>query len=465
MKKYKLLVIGLLLSSWSFGQTDSLNAYLETAAKNNPSVLQKWSEYQAALQKVPQVGSLPDPELNLGIFLKPMELLGGNQVADVQLMQMFPWFGVLKNAKDEMSLMANASLASVQEIKLQVYYEVRTTWYALYQNREQLRIMEQNLVLLRQLERLATSRYRSGASSGTNPSNSVASDMPVKAESNGGGMTGMSGSASAPTPLSAPMAAYSMASAGMSSTAGGGISEIFSLQLETQELLNNIEALNDAFRNLQFKFNTLLNRSVECSIELPAATYKDDFQPPSDSVLKDNPMLEMIRFEQESLLARKKMSERMGYPMVGIGLKYAVLSKNPASTNMMNGQDMLMPMVSVSLPIYRKKYKAIQKEVEWRKTASEQSYEAMLNLMQTDYQDALLNFREAQRRIRLYDRQRLLAEKSYQLQLKRFGASSASLSDVQNLSRQLLDYSLKSLNANVDLLRAQAKIRQLTAKE
>ena len=67
--------------------TDSIAAYLATAAKNNPTVLQKFNEYQAALQKVPQVGSLPDPELSLGVFLSPMELIGGNQVADIRLAQ------------------------------------------------------------------------------------------------------------------------------------------------------------------------------------------------------------------------------------------------------------------------------------------------------------------------------------------------------------------------------------------
>ena len=73
--------------------------YLEIAAKNNPTVLQRFSEYQAALQKIPQVGSLPDPELSAGVFLSPMELVSGNQVADLRLMQMFPWFGVLKICK------------------------------------------------------------------------------------------------------------------------------------------------------------------------------------------------------------------------------------------------------------------------------------------------------------------------------------------------------------------------------
>jgi len=175
-------------------------------------------------------------------------------------------------------------------------------------------------------------------------------------------------------------------------------------------------------------------------------------------------MLTMLQFERESLEARRKMSDRMGYPMVGIGLKYSILAKNPTSTSMMNGRDMLMPMVSVSLPIYGKKYKAIQQETEWLKTASSQNYAATLNLMQSDYQDALFSYQDAQRRIQLYENQYKITEKSYQLQLKRFAASSASLSELLTISRQQLDYALKGMNAKVDELLALAKIRQLTAQ-
>src|SRR5664279_1332886 len=98
----KLLIAFIALGSWMAASSqqypDSLLRYLEIAAKNNPGVLQKFSEYEAALQKIPQVGSLPDPELSAGVFLSPMELVSGNQVADLRLMQMFPWFGVRKYA-------------------------------------------------------------------------------------------------------------------------------------------------------------------------------------------------------------------------------------------------------------------------------------------------------------------------------------------------------------------------------
>jgi len=72
--KYKniafiLILFCLSLNGYSQNSADSLYNYLEIAAKNNSDVLQKFAEYQAALQKVPQVGSLPDPEFSMGIFL------------------------------------------------------------------------------------------------------------------------------------------------------------------------------------------------------------------------------------------------------------------------------------------------------------------------------------------------------------------------------------------------------------
>lgn len=442
------------------GVDDALRSYQKTAALNNPTLLQKWSEYQAALQKLPQVASLPDPNLNLGFFLTPMELPSGNQVADLQLMQMFPWFGVLKNAKDEMSLMAKASFESVAAAKLQVFYEVRSSWFNLYRNREQVRITQLNLELLRQTERLATSRYKAGVTgssvSVSNPNGSMPT-APLASSGSGMSMTGSNTTASlaATTPMASPA---------MGTSAGSSLSDIYTLQLEENELINSLSSLNDQYQSLLYRFNKLLNRSVESPVVLPKNDFIDSFEPPLDTVLRNNPMLTMLQFERESLEARRKMSDRMGYPMVGIGLKYSILAKNPTSTSMMNGRDMLMPMVSVSLPIYGKKYKAIQQETEWLKTASSQNYAATLNLMQSDYQDALFSYQDAQRRIQLYENQYKITEKSYQLQLKRFAASSASLSELLTISRQQLDYALKGMNAKVDELLALAKIRQLTAQ-
>ncbi len=196
----KLLITFIALGSWiivsSQQYPDSLLKYLEIAAKNNPTVLQRFNEYQAALQKIPQAGSLPDPELSAGVFLSPMELVSGNQVADLRLMQMFPWFGVLKYGKDEMSLMANAKFELFRDAKLQVFYDVQRTWYDLYKVQKDISISERNIEILKLIERLALVRFKSASleNTGTSSQSSATSSI-ISSGTNksGSGMQTMGG--------------------------------------------------------------------------------------------------------------------------------------------------------------------------------------------------------------------------------------------------------------------------------
>ena len=188
---------------------DPLPGYLELAARNNPALLQQLSEYEASLQKIPQVGSLPDPELSAGVFLSPMEQVEGRQKADFRLMQMFPWFGTLKAAKDEMSLMARAKYESLHQAKLEVFEGVERTWYELYKLSQEVRIYEKNLQILRTLERLTLVKFKTTSSGGRTSESGAGmpSDQSVSAGSQGmQSMTGVpeknKGADFSPTPLS-----------------------------------------------------------------------------------------------------------------------------------------------------------------------------------------------------------------------------------------------------------------------
>ncbi len=44
---------------------------------NNPGLNADFLAYKASLEKVPQAGAWPDPKLDIGFFLKPMDLVGG----------------------------------------------------------------------------------------------------------------------------------------------------------------------------------------------------------------------------------------------------------------------------------------------------------------------------------------------------------------------------------------------------
>ena len=471
----KLLILIIALGSWltvsSQQYPDSLLRYLEIAAKYNPVVLQKFTEYQAALQKIPQVGSLSDPQLSVGVFLKPMELVSGNQVADIRLMQMFPWFGVLKYAKDEMSLMANAKFELFRDAKLQVYYDVQRTWYELYKVQKDISISEKNIEILKIIERLALVRFKSTPSESTGTSSSGSAKSSVSAQENSAGSSGMqpmgAGQGNSGV-VASTQASSSMQSSPMgSSSTSSGLSDIYRIQIEAGDLENNIALLKNQQNTIMAQFNTYLNRPVTA----PVFTYENismdslelSLLAVSDSMLVNNPMLGMLKYEEQSIEARKKMVTRMGYPMVGLGLNYSLISKSEMSTSPMNGKDMIMPMVTVSLPIYRKKYNAMINEAELMKTATSQNYQAASNSLQAEYYQAVQLYQDAHRRVKLYDNQYKLASKSLDLMLKSFIVSSSGLTDVLRIRQQTLDYELKEVEAVADFNTAIAWLKRLMA--
>ena len=448
-----------------YSQSDSLMHYLELATKNNPTVLQRYNEYQASLQKIPQVGSLPDPQLEMGVFLSPMELISGNQVADIKLMQMFSWFGVIKNAKDEMSLMAKMKFEAFRDAKLQVYYDVQRVWFDLYKVRQNIRISEKNVELLKTIERLTLVKFRSGFSgsgSALSGGNMQGSGVP-STTSGSSGMNTM-GSGSGASTASRP--ATSSGSASMiSATGSSGLSEVYQIQIETASLEDNIASLKNDELVAVPRFNSLLNRPQKTPVAvvelLPIEPLDIAYLSVNDSMFTRNPILGMLSYEQQSLMARTKMQKQMGLPMVGVGLNYSVISKSEMSTSPMNGQDMIMPMLTVTLPIYRKKYKAMQTETNFLKAASEQNYQATSNMLQTQYYEALQQYNDAARRMKLYDSQSQLAKKSLDISIKTFSSSASGLSDILRIRQQLLDYELKQVEAVVDFNKAEALIKRL----
>jgi len=184
----------------------------------------------------------------------------------------------------------------------------------------------------------------------------------------------------------------------------------------------------------------------------------------SDSMLRQSPMLGMLEYEQQSLEARKTMVTKMGYPMVGLGVNYSLIKTDPlAMAPDMSDNDMIMPMVTVTLPIYRKKYKAMREEVELMKTANKQGYQATQNSLQTEYYEAIQLYQDAQRRMKLYDNQYELAEKSLNILQKSFSVSGSGLTDVLRIRQQTLDYELKKIEAISDNNTAIAWIKRITA--
>lgn len=445
-------------------QADSLSWYLEIAARNNPLVNSNFALYKASLEKIPQAGAYEDPELDIGVFVKPMETLSGKQIADFTLMQMFPWFGTRKAARNEATEMSRMAYEQFREARNNLFYEVKSQWYQLCNLNEQYKNTQANLALLEQLEKLALNRY--SAPSANAPASTVTlitGNAVTPPASNGSSMDNMGGmgSGTQAAPQGSPAGNSSMlemASGPMGSSMGTGsssgtMSDVLRIQIEKAELQNNLELIVSNRTAAEARFNALLNRRQDMKVAVPDSLQQlhllIDDQAMTDSIMIANPMLSMLEAEANAYRAKAEMDKKMSYPMFGIGLQYSLVGKsnNNMAMDNMNGMDMVMPMFKISIPIFRKKYQAQQKESRHYRQASELKYENTLNQLQSEYQTVKQQLADASRKIALYQKQQELSLSTWQLIVREFSAGTTSLTDVIQVERQLLDYRLKKSEA------------------
>ena len=271
---------------------------------------------------------------------------------------------------------------------------------------------------------------------------------------NMGGATGVNSQAPA-------SGAQSMEGMGMEtmSSASSGMSSVLLVQIEIAEIDNQIESRLSEIQAEKAKFNALLNRPPASEIHLPDSIVQIPFLLNENSVMEqieqENPMLNMIREEESAYRAKAEMDRKMSYPMFGVGLQYMLIGKKPETTshseteNMssMNGKDMIMPMISITIPLFRNKYRAQQRENAYLQKASREKYDNTLNLLEAELHRTKYEIDNAARKIALYRKQSELAQSSCTLLVQEFASGKSDLTGVIQAQRQLLDYRLKTAEA------------------
>ncbi len=452
---------------------DSLSSYLNVAIENNPGIKAQKFAHEAFLQKIPQAGAFQDPELSMDFYTKPMDIVGGRSIGNVSVMQMLPWFGTRKTARIEAGHMANMQNEQYKEVVDNITLQVHTQWYAMQKLNEQLRNNEENRKLLQQLEQLALRKFSAPSNSAKvtatpKVSTKTASTPSASASGGMGGMSMGGGATASSTP-----AMSSMGSGGGMSEMGGssasGMSDVLRIGLELIEIENNIESLHSQLKAEKAKFNALLNREANYEVVLGDIEKIPFIYGEQDALLAieaNNPMLSMITEEGLAYKAKAEMDKKMSYPMIGLGLQYMVIGKtNDKMLAMgdMNGKDMIMPMVTVSLPIFRKKYKAQQEEGKLWWKSSDQKFEDTYNTLKSEYYGYKSQLDDAERIVTLYEKQTTLAETTYNLIIKEFVTGKSDLTNVIQVQRQLLDYQLKKAEAIANYNTMVASIKKLLA--
>ena len=396
MKKYILNIILLVTLGVATGHAQTLDEYFKTAAENNPGLQSKYKEFEAALQKVPQVNSLPDPTVSFSYFFPKMM----SQRASVSLTQMFPWFGTLSAQGNAAALMAEAQYQSFLDAQNQLYYEVSAAYYPLYELNRLREIEQKNIDILESYKSIANSKFKNGL---------------------------------------APMV------------------DVLRVDIMLKDAVSNLSILIMKEKSLKATFNKLLNRDVteEVSINTSLAneTLRGSFR--RDSIVVNNPMLNALDLKIKASEASEIVAQKDGLPKLGVGLDYAIMD---------NGKNIVMPMVSISIPIYRKKYKAAKKEAQLMQESYTLQKMEVANSLISNYEMTWFEIQQQKELISLYEQQTKESNQSLNLLFSAYSNSGKDFEEVLRMQQQLLKYEKMKATAEVEYYIALAKLNYITAK-
>lgn len=399
MKKVKIFLSLILILLTHFVQAQNeLNDYLKIAAKNNPGLKAMFNNYMAAMERVPQVGTLPDPNIAFGYFIQPAETRVGPQKATFNLAQSFPWFGLLNAKEDVATEMAKATYETFENTKSNIFFEVKTAYYNYYFIEKAIQITKENIEILEVFKRLSLVKIQAGNAS---------------------------------------------------------IVDELRVEMELNDLENQLALFLDSKDVLQVKFNNLLNRAVISEIIVPDVLWQNEIPLNQlnmlDEVFASNHQLKSIEHKLNAFVNQEIVAKKEGLPKFNIGLSYTIVGENPTSTASDNGKDVfIFPSIGVSIPLYRKKYKALINEAKYLQEAEISKKENKKNTLSTIYQNTYKDFNDGNRRIFLNEKQSEIAKKVLDVLITSYSTNSKDFEEVLRIERQLLKYELEHQKAITD---------------
>ena len=185
-------------------------------------------------------------------------------------------------------------------------------------------------------------------------------------------------------------------------------------------------------------------------------------------VQKNHPALEQLEAQNEAFVAQKELAQRKGMPSFALGVEYMVNQKNPhplsGAMPDMNGMDMFMPMMKVSLPIYRNKVNAERKAAELQIQATQEAYLRKKDALQTEFVALQQQMSDAKRKIALYNHQISLLNNTLNLLQTEYINGSSSLTDVLQTLREQIDNERKRSDSVAALCLLVAQYEKMISK-
>ena len=387
--KHKILYIFayFLLAQIGYGQT--LENYLAEAEKNSSEILAKKLQYESALEKINEVGSLPNTQLGVGVFAQAVETRVGPQRARFSASQKIPWFGTLSAKKEAAKLFAVAKESEIDFLKRQLRLNVKIAYYNLYTLEQKFKITEQHIEILDTYEKLALNELEN------NRTNMV---------------------------------------------------DVLNIKMKKNVLQQQFQTITENIQSQKTQFNLLLNRPISTEVLLLDSLQLQEVSLfTTNEAIENNPKLQQLNSMESALQQSEIVAKKEGNPSIGFGLDYVLVAERSGVSLPDNGKDIIMPMVTVSIPLFNKKHIAKQKQLQLEQEAIVHTKTTIKNQLLIEFEKAKNKLKNASVSIKTQDENIVQADQAKEVILAAYQTAKMDFEQLLALDQLKLGFELQKV--------------------
>lgn len=401
---FLLIQLSVFIASFSYAEDRkrTLDAYLREALAANPDLSAQFDRVKASRQIGTQVGALPDPKLSYTEFVSSVETRTGPQERAVSVTQGFPWPGKLTLREGIADQSAQTAFYRFEATQRQVIREVGLGYFDYAFLGEATRVTKQNLSLLKQLAPTVDEKVRGG----------------------------------------------------------GDLGASLRLEVELTKAEDQLQTLNEQKNALSSRIASLLGRTPDLDAPIPfpllgTSVPQIGTTDTLESGVKGHPLVEAAASGVITADLAERLSRKSPLPDINIGANVIDIGSG--------GDTAVGVMVGVSIPLQFDKYRAERKEKAALASAARADVESIRQKLLADLHRAIQSWREADKRLDLY-RDKLLpaAEQALEVTTESYRNDKASVTDLIDSERTLLDLRLMYQRALASAHKAALEIRTLT---
>ena len=374
-----------------FMNAQQLEIFIDEALTNSPEIQKFELQYSIASEKVNEINTISNTEFGVGYFVSEPETRTGAQRFKVSAKQMLPWFGNITARENYVNSLADATYEDIVIAKRKLIVSVSKSYYNLYANKAKQAVIIENSKLLETYERLALTAVEVGKASAV---------------------------------------------------------VVLRLQIRQNELEQLKQVLEQRYLGEQTLFNKLLNRDKDIIVDVI-----NEFRMPSEDfeINANNLGLhpELLKYDKlyESITQSELLNQKESSPMIGFGLDYINVEKRPNMNFRDNGKDIVMPMLSISIPLFNNTYKSKtrqnalqQQEIIAEKQKRTNTLETLLYKAISDRASSRITYNTQAKNIQQ-------AKKAEEILIKNYETGTIDFKDVLDIQELQLKFQVNQIES------------------